>query len=299
MKKQLQKRHFDNLVEHRNAFTLDHAELNIYETRMRAEQFGLKFSIPVVVSMIKGKKVMHLRNREAFDFYPGETIVMPSDEQMQIDFPVATLDSPTQCLALALSPEYISETLQLINEKMPRAEKHLPWKWVDESFSCLNNRDVSATLRRLINVFTQNYSGKKILGEHATQDLIIQLLQTNARHLLTTETLRYSQQHRLAHVVKFVRENISSKMSIAQLAEKACLSRAQFFRVFGHEMGISPNEFILNERINRAKELLRFSAKSVTEICYETGFNSVSYFSQQFKKLSGQSPAGFKKANAI
>ncbi|MBE7175477.1 MAG: AraC family transcriptional regulator [Mucilaginibacter polytrichastri] len=290
---------FRTLVEHRSAYTLDHAELNIYETRTYAESFGLQFPLPVIVSMISGKKVMHLRNRPAFDFHPGETIVMPSDEQMSIDFPEATLDKPTQCLALALSPDYIGETLHLLNEKMPRAEIHMPWKWVNDSFYCFNNGEVTATLGRLMHVFMQDHSAKHILGEHATQDLIIQLLQTNARYLLTHETARYTQQHRLAHVIRYVRENLSGRLNIAQLAEKACLSRAQFFRVFSNEMGTSPNEFILQERIRKAEELLTYSAKSITEISYETGFNSVSYFSQQFRRLSGRSPAAFRKVNLL
>ena len=86
-----QNRKLVDLVENRTAYTLNNAELNIYETHKTAEKVALQFTNPVLASMIRGKKVMHLTDLPSFEFLPGESVIVPSHEIMQIDFPEAKL----------------------------------------------------------------------------------------------------------------------------------------------------------------------------------------------------------------
>ena len=87
------------LVENRRAFTLDNFELNIYETYQASSLVPLQFSDMVIINMLKGKKVMHVNDMPAFDYFPGETIVLPASKPIEIDFPEAALQDPTQCTA--------------------------------------------------------------------------------------------------------------------------------------------------------------------------------------------------------
>ena len=57
-------------VENRTIYTLQNAELNVYETHLFAEKVELAFGSPVLASMLRGKKVMHLREN-SFEFFPG------------------------------------------------------------------------------------------------------------------------------------------------------------------------------------------------------------------------------------
>ena len=100
----LRTRRLEQEVENRTAYTIDTAELNIYETQHIAEQVELTFTSPVLASMIRGKKVMHLPGTPSFDFLPGESVIVPGQETMRIDFPEAQTQNPTQCLALAIAP---------------------------------------------------------------------------------------------------------------------------------------------------------------------------------------------------
>ena len=65
----LQSRKLELIVENRTTYTLDSAELNIYETHQAAKNVELTFGNPVLASMIRGKKVMHLSNAPSFDFF--------------------------------------------------------------------------------------------------------------------------------------------------------------------------------------------------------------------------------------
>lgn len=63
-------RKLENLVENQTSYTLNNAALHIFETHQQAERVLLQFDQPVLASMLKGKKIMHLREQQSFDFYP-------------------------------------------------------------------------------------------------------------------------------------------------------------------------------------------------------------------------------------
>jgi AraC family transcriptional regulator len=98
----LRGRDLQTLVENQTTYGLADAELHLFETHTFAERVNLEFDYPVLATMLRGKKVMHLRKREGFEFVPGESIMLPAEELMTIDFPEATMVDPTKCLALTL-----------------------------------------------------------------------------------------------------------------------------------------------------------------------------------------------------
>jgi hypothetical protein len=104
-------RDLKTLVENRTTYTLDNCELNIFETHQEAADVNLVFGDLVLTTMLKGKKVMHLFDKPGFDYLPGESVIVPPNELMRIDFPEAKWDNPTQCIALSISKEMIENTL--------------------------------------------------------------------------------------------------------------------------------------------------------------------------------------------
>lgn len=280
-------------VEHRTAHTADHAVLNVFETSRVTHSFDLKFDNPVVVSMIRGKKIMHLKSRDPFDFTPGESIAMPASELMYIDFPEANADNPTQCLALEISNGFVRNTMAWLNEHFPKTDKG-EWKWTKENFLLLNNQQVQECLNRLIRVMVNDNFGKEMMASNTTRELIAMLMQTHARHFLLKNLKELSTRNRLAGVIEYIRRNLTGKFTIEELAEKACLSRAQFFRSFQREMGETPVQFVNRERLELAKRHLLMNNRTATQACYDSGFTSLNYFSRIFKKYEGVSPTEWK-----
>jgi transcriptional regulator GlxA family with amidase domain len=78
---------------------------------------------------------------------------------------------------------------------------------------------------------------------------------------------------------------------IARLAGVSGVSEAHFARSFKDAFGVPPHRYLLTRRIERARALLRDTDRSITEIAFETGWNSLGTFGRIFRDVTGQSPS--------
>ena len=99
----------------------------------------------------------------------------------------------------------------------------------------------------------------------------------------------------LTDVVSFINENLSNEnLVIEDIAEELNISKSKLYRNIKNTSGISANQLIRKLRIERSKELLLKSNFSISEICYNVGFSSPSYFTKRFKEYTGMVPKQFK-----
>jgi two-component system, response regulator YesN len=96
-------------------------------------------------------------------------------------------------------------------------------------------------------------------------------------------------------IKNYVREHLEDDLNRKKLASLVYLSPDYISHVFSERTGESLTTFILNERIKKAKELLLLSQKSIRDIALLCGFPNISYFSRQFKSLTGKTPQEFRK----
>ena len=98
-------------------------------------------------------------------------------------------------------------------------------------------------------------------------------------------------------VKAFVNEHLSdSDLSVKDIAEAMAVSRTLLFARMKSVFNTSPNNYLLNQRIERAKELLRQPDVYVADVAYRSGFSDPKYFSKCFKKLTGMTPTEFQKS---
>lgn len=142
-------RKLQTLVENQTTYSLTNAEMHVFETHQQAEKVLLRFDQIVLASMLSGKKVMHLEHHESFDFLPGESLILPANELMCIDFPEASMDDPTRCLALTISEEKVKKVVQLMNENMQRSEDS-EWTYSDTILKFTNDAVSHQIIQRLL-----------------------------------------------------------------------------------------------------------------------------------------------------
>jgi AraC-like DNA-binding protein len=85
-------------------------------------------------------------------------------------------------------------------------------------------------------------------------------------------------------------------LTVDDLARAAGLSRAHFSREFRRAFGESPHAYLLTRRLERAAALLRSTDRSVAEICFTVGLQSVGSFTTSFTRAYGMSPSGYRAA---
>ena len=100
---------------------------------------------------------------------------------------------------------------------------------------------------------------------------------------------------RMARVAAHVQEHFRAPMSIDDLARMAHLSRSQFQRTFKRAYHITPLQYILKLRLHEACEMLRDPNLDITNIAFDVGFSSSSFFATQFKQYMGESPSEYRR----
>jgi AraC-like DNA-binding protein len=85
-------------------------------------------------------------------------------------------------------------------------------------------------------------------------------------------------------------------LGVDDMAAAAGLSRAHFSREFRAAFGVSPHVYLLTRRLERAAALLRNTDRSVTEICFSVGLQSLGSFTSSFTRTYGQSPTAYRAA---
>lgn len=101
----------------------------------------------------------------------------------------------------------------------------------------------------------------------------------------------------LKTVREFVEAKLTTQLSLEDLARETNLSPGHFSRLFKQSLGLSPHQYVLRSRIERAQRLLAETAKPVSVIAYECGFADQMHLTKVFRRLTGSTPAAFRKGN--
>lgn len=279
----------NTLIENRRAFTLGNLELNVFETYQPAHLVPLRFDDLVFINMIQGKKVMHLNNITAFDYLPGQTIVLPAYANMEIDFPEASIHTPTQCTALTINKDKVNGVIDYLNEFYPLHTDDQRWKVSPEFFHLYNTPDIADTVNKLFGHMTSHNPMKDVLADLTFKELFVKIIQSQS---LLSLDFGNSTNTTLLHIKEFINRNITERLTIDTLQKVANMSKASLTRMFNRELGVSPMEYIIKLRLDKAKQLLRIT-KSVKESCFASGFNDVNYFVRLFKNREGITPGNY------
>ena len=100
---------------------------------------------------------------------------------------------------------------------------------------------------------------------------------------------------RLCRARDWLADRFDRRVSLEDAAREANLSPFYFNRLFTQVFSETPHEFVTRRRIERAKKLLLSDTASVTDICFDVGYESLGSFSTRFHSLTGVSPAAFRR----
>ena len=161
--------------------------------------------------------------------------------------------------------------------------------------TCMRWKNVGDVIRSRFFEACHAWTGKNALYKVKCKNLVSEIL-----YELIQADLPY---HQMPHIKKleaarsYIQENFRTEISVEALAEQHEFSPSYFRRLFRAAYGASPMQYIMNLRINYARDLLMTGELNVTEVSRLCGFDDIYYFSTVFKKKTGTTPTQFMRRN--
>jgi len=132
------------------------------------------------------------------------------------------------------------------------------------------------------------FHSKGVLSEQETTARVQQSLAEHGALSQNTSTL-------VRQAVAYIQQHFAYNLSRQQIASAVGISQNYLSRIFQHELGISPWEYLSRYRIKQAQDLLRDTEDSITEVAAQVGFEDPAYFSRIFRKQIGHSPQRYRE----
>lgn len=150
---------------------------------------------------------------------------------------------------------------------------------------------VPALLRQLLELHSRKSYRTELIGSLLLTQLLTELMLTAQQlELPYADTPSY-----ISEITLWMDKHYANKLSLAELAAKHSVSKYHLAKQFKRYTGFSPNEYLINTRITRAKELLKYSDLPIAEIAAQIGVDNVSHFISLFKDRVDQTPLVYRK----
>jgi AraC family transcriptional regulator len=99
----------------------------------------------------------------------------------------------------------------------------------------------------------------------------------------------------LLRVTEYINEHLDRDIKLADIAQLLDLSQFHFSRLFKKSLGISPHQHLIQQRVERAKRLLKQPQLSIADVAFQCGFNSQSHLGKAFREATGVTPKAYRE----
>ena len=100
--------------------------------------------------------------------------------------------------------------------------------------------------------------------------------------------------YRLSQAIDYINDHLDDEIKLANLAAVVGISQYYFCQLFKQSMGVAPYQYVIQQRVERAKDLLRQKKVAIADIALECGFANQSHFTKHFRKVTGTTPKAYR-----
>lgn len=159
----------------------------------------------------------------------------------------------------------------------------------------IRNPQIESLLKLLQTETRQGGRMGSLYNESLTNALAVSLLQG---HSSTQPRIAQYEgglsDRKLLLATRYIADTLEQNIKLADLAQLVGISQSHFSRLFKQSMQLTPYQYLLQQRIERAKQLLKQTQRPLIEIALACGFDSHSHFSRQFRRATGMTPKAYR-----
>jgi AraC family transcriptional regulator len=231
---------------------------------------------------------VHLNNPTRFEvkpnghwqqkqIFPGQISIVPAGEMTSV-----RSSEPAECVMVSIDPAVLA------GSGVEDAQLSLVYG--------IEDRFIEGVCMALRTEVAENGKAGPLYVDSMVHSLAVHLARQYGRQ--TDDSAASAQPHRPAirRAIEFIQTNLHKQITLTELAETAKLSPFHFARLFKQSVGFSPHQFVLRQRIQRAKKLLIQGDLPASTVATEVGFYDQSHFGFHFKRLTGLSPKRFAES---
>jgi AraC family transcriptional regulator len=216
-----------------------------------------------------------------FGASPGTTFIEPRGTVDEL-----TWRAPTHRIAVAIHPRLLVSAL---DETAHESDIELTQHWN------LMDAQIMAMLLAMTTDLKEGSPAGRLYGESLCNALAVYLLNRYAVRGYAPVAYRGGLPgYRLRRVLDYIGDNLAEDLSLGQLAAVAGMSPHYFTELFKNSTGQPPHQYVLLQRIERAKDNITRMNLSITEAGIGAGFPNPSHFARMFRKFVGTSPSRFR-----
>ncbi|MBW4537164.1 MAG: AraC family transcriptional regulator [Pleurocapsa minor HA4230-MV1] len=200
----------------------------------------------------------------------------------------ARWDSEDRFLQIRIASEFIKTVAKDALEMNPEQVEFIP------EFRTRDSQIEAMSMMLLAELQQENLGGRLYIDSLANV-LAVHLLRQYSAHQPRFSIYEGGLPKRqLVKVLDYINEYLDRDIKLADLAQLLGMSQFHFSYLFKRSLGIPPYQYLLQQRIERAKQLLKQTDKSIVNIAFACGFNSHSHLTKQFRQLTGMTPKAFR-----
>ena len=233
-------------------------------------------------------------NGQEYMMKPGDIIIFNNVEAHGWKL----MGEDMKLLVMIFSPEFVAEKLSVFDSEYlkPFVERGSNFKNRIGSEEPVSH-EIRKGIREIYAEWQQQKEGYPLMIKANILRILTMLIRTYQDESKSGEMLKEkkSAMKRLEQAISYIDSHYSGKITLDEVAAAAYMSSNYFSSYFRKVTGISFSEYVTRIRISHARELLRDTDKSVTEIAMECGFHNISNFYRLYKKQVGKPPRDEKK----
>ncbi len=159
----------------------------------------------------------------------------------------------------------------------------------------MRHPQIEAIAMMLFTELQQAFSGSRLYLDSLTNALAVNLLRQFS--VAKPQLPIYEgglPQSQLMQILDYIDAHIDQDIKLSDLARLLDMSQFHFSRLFKQSIGMSPYQYLIQQRVERAKLLLKQTDQFISDIALDCGFNSHSHLSKQFRQLTGMTPKAYR-----